>query len=376
MRALFLSNDPSIFDATSGARKRMRAYAAAIGELHILSRAPRGGVFEDGPLTLHGMQVPKLLSPLALAARAKALIRAHDIEVVSAQDPFEHGWAAADAVRDTAAKLHIQVHTDLFSPWFLRDGMDRAPRVPAPSLNRVRLRIAGRVLPQVQGVRAVSKRVADSLVARYPKIPVPSVLPIFVSDEEVLPVPLPAHRFSFVLMAISRLEREKRIDDIIHALARASLHVPDAGLMIIGDGRERRHLEERVRKLGLDGRVLFLGHRDDARGLLRNANAFIQASAYEGYGRTLVEAALARVPIITTDVGIVGEVLRGYEECLVAPVADPAALATHIRGLVADHHARSVFAMKAEEAVKRHLGAYGDQPRLVADDLARTLETR
>lgn len=374
-KALFISNDPSLFIEGSATRTRMQAYAREIGELHILARHRKNVEFADGALTLHGVRMGKILSPLALASRAKKLIRTHGIEVVSAQDPFEHGWAALKAARGTAARLHIQVHTDFLSPWFVREGNTRSARVRMPFLNKVRRRIAERVLPEVSGIRAVSKRVKDSLITRYgDRIPEPSVIPIEVERNAQDAVPLPAHTFTFALIAVGRLEPEKRIEDILDALARITVRYPSVGLFIVGEGRERPLLEARVRSLGLSSKVVFLGPSwGQARGLMKSAQAFIQASAYEGYGMTLIEAALARVPIITTDVGIVGEVFNGYEEVLAAPVGDPAALATHIMGLVEDLHYRSQLVINAEAAVLRHLDANPDQSRRVAEDLQACL---
>src|SRR5690242_7894912 len=105
MNALFVSNDPSIFDAASATRERMRAYAAAIGTLHIVPRASAEAHEEtDGALVLHPVRAGKILAPFALRRVARALIRTQGIEVVSAQDPFEQGWAAMQAVKGTAAK--------------------------------------------------------------------------------------------------------------------------------------------------------------------------------------------------------------------------------------------------------------------------------
>jgi len=139
MKVLFVSNDPTIFVATSAAHARMRAYAAFIGELHIVSAAPRGAREEqEGNLFLHPVHSWKLFRIRALASRAHALIIKYGIEVVSAQDPFEHGLAALRALRDTNAKLHVQVHTDFLSPWFVRSGNWRSPQVRVPFLNRYR----------------------------------------------------------------------------------------------------------------------------------------------------------------------------------------------------------------------------------------------
>lgn len=377
MKILFVSNDPTIFDATSAARARMRSYAATIGELHIISSARSDARDErDENLFLHPIRVGKLFRVGTLAKRAHALILEYSIEVVSAQDPFEHGLAALRAVSGTNAKLHIQVHTDFLSPWFIRSGNWRSPRVRMPLLNRYRRRIADRVLPEAAGIRVVSERIKVSLLERYgSRIPEPSVIPVAVDSVVPDPVRLPMHpAFTFALIAVGRLESEKRIEDILAALKLVVPHYPMVGLFIVGEGSERARLERMTRTLGLEDRVIFLGERPDVRALMANAQAFIQASAYEGYGRTLIEAALAKVPIITTDVGIVGEVFKGYEDVLSAPVADPTALSLNIVGFIEDTRVRLELPIHAEAIAREHLAMVGDIPARIAADLAQTLK--
>ena len=376
MKVLFVSNDPTIFDQTSAARARMHAYALTIGELHIISpakRGARGG--QEGNLFLHPVHVWKIFRVGTLTRRARAIIRMHDIEVVSAQDPFEHGFVAFRAVRGTGAKLHIQVHTDFLSPWFVKSGGLRFSSMRMAFLNRHRCRIADRVLPAAIGIRAVSERVKASLVARYgSRIPEPSVVPVWIDATVPSPAQLPAHSFKFALIAVGRLEPEKRVEDILKALLLVSKRYPMIGLFIVDEGRERSRLERVTRSLGLKKRVIFLGRRPDARALMGSAQAFIQASAYEGYGRTLIEAALAKVPIITTDVGIVGDVLKNNEDVLSAPVADPTALSHRIITIIEDNILRQELSIHAEIAARAHLAATGDLSTRVAEDLAHTLQ--
>lgn len=371
-KVLFVSNDPTIFDASSAARARMRHYAELIGELYIVSPTPPAAArADDGPLHVYPVTAFRLFRIGALARRANVLIREKGIEVVSAQDPFEQGLAALRAVRGTSAKLHIQVHTDFLSPWFVRSGNWRSPSVRMPLLNRVRRHIADRVLPSADGIRVVSERIRQSLVKRYgTDIKDPVVIPVAVDPVVPAPVRLPDRPFQFTLIAIGRLEPEKRIEDILAALKLVVAHYPMVGLIVVGEGRERGRLERMARSLGLADKVMFLGHRSDARGLMGSAQAFIQASAYEGYGRTLVEAALARVPIITTDVGIVGEVFKGYEDVLSAPVADPTALSLHIVGLIEDNTVRQELPRHAEATARAHLAAAGDITARIIADLA------
>lgn len=373
MKILFISNDPTIFDATSAARARMRTYAALMDELHIVSSADSNAQEEqDGNLYLHPVHTWKLFRVRVLARRAHELILKYGIEVVSAQDPFEHGLAAMNAIKGTSAKLHVQVHTDFLSPWFVKSGNWRSPSVRMPLLNRWRRRIADQVLPAADGIRVVSERVKASLVARCgSRIHEPTVIPVAVDANVPAQVLLPAHSFTFALITVGRLEPEKRIEDILAALKLVSAHYAMVGLFIVGEGSERGKLERMARSLGLADSVVFLGQRADARALMPSAQAYIQASAYEGYGRTLIEAALAKVPIITTDVGIVGEVFKGYEDVLAAPVADPTALSLGIVGIIEDTQARLQLPIHAEEAARAHLAAVGDIPARIAADLAK-----
>ena len=375
MNILFVSNDPAIFDPKSASRARMRAYAAEMpeGELHIISRAPRGAREEkDGTLFLHPVHVPRSLILFLLPRRVHELILKHAIDIVSAQDPFEYGCIALRAREGTSAKLYVQIHTDFLSPWFIRAGNIRSPQVRMPFLNSVRRRFADKVLPQADGIRVVSKRIKDSLIARYgTTIKEPSVIPIMVSRELPPAVPLPSHNFAFVFMFVGRLEPEKRVEDIIDALARIHIQYPQAGLVIVGSGREQRRLVRYARKFRLQNHVLFLGARPDARGLMQSAHTLVQASAYEGYGLTLIEAALARVPIITTDVGIVGEVFQGYRDVLAVPVADPAALSVAMVGIMEDRQTRGMLVRSAELVANQHLDALREQPRLMFEDMKR-----
>lgn len=373
MKALFVSNDLSIFDSTSETHRRLRSYADALGTLHVLSRAPRGEKGRaEGALILHPLQG----SRFNLAKQARAIIASEGIELVSAQDPFEQGFAAMKAVEGTNVKLHVQVHTDFLSPWFVKGGGFRSPQVRVPFLNHIRRYLADQVLPRAAGIRTVSERVRASLVARYKdRIPEPSVIPIAVTGTLPPASALPPHDFAFALVTVSRIEPEKRIEDILYAIARIRFDYPSLGLFVIGTGSELPHLKRLAKKLGLSERVIFIDEwRSDVLALMQSAQAYIQASAYEGYGRTLVEAGLARLPIITTDVGIVGEVFTGYKDVLSAPIADPAALAVHIRGLVDDHQARMLLASEAKKTAEEHVARYADLPGLIARDLSETLQ--
>lgn len=364
MKVLFISNDPTIFDDGSATRARMRAYAGALGELHIISPAKKGAIYiQEGNLFLYPVHAWKIFRMYVLARKARGICREYEIELISTQDPFEQGQAALYAMFGIPTKLHVQVHTDFLSPGFLEGG--RRIRF----LNTHRRKIADHVLPLASGIRVVSERVKASLVARYgDRIIEPSVIPIAVSTATPEPASLPTHQFTFAMMTVSRLEPEKHIEDVLAALQIIVAKYPMTGLFIVGSGSERAKLEALVETLSLRGKVVFLGECANATALMRDAQAFIQVSSYEGYGRTLVEAALARVPIVTTDVGIVGEVFKNEQEVLAVPIHDPVAIAKAVERLIEDNSLRQMLPINARVAAETHLAAMGDIPaRIVAD---------
>ncbi len=370
MKVLFVANDPGLLVEGSNVYGRMQTYAATIGTLHIVTASKEATEQHEGSLHVYGVACTKLSRVRALAQKARELIKQEGIEVVSAQDPFEHGLAALRATRRTNVKLHIQVHTDFLSPWFVR-----ASPVAVSLLNWIRVRIAGRVLPHASGIRVVSERIRSSLISRYgARILEPHVIPIHVASVVPGPTPLPAHSFSFALITVGRIEPEKRIKDIISALSMVRDTCPQVGLIVVGKGTELAQLQKQVALLHLEDRVVFTNDwRTDAWGLVRSSQGYIQASAYEGYGRTLIEAALAGVPLITTDVGIVGEVFIGKGDILVAPVNSPESLAIHIRTLVRHADVAESLGRAGEQAARRHLEKVDASARAIAEDLAKLL---
>ena len=127
------------------------------------------------------------------------------------------------------------------------------------------------------------------------------------------------------LLVLGRLSPEKGVDVLIQALARRAAGA--ARLTVVGDGPERRRLEQLTADLGLSARVEFVGYRDDVGPFLRAADALVMPSHREGLPLTLVEALAAGLPVVASDVGGVGELVRDGDNGRLVPPGDVAALA-------------------------------------------------
>jgi glycosyltransferase involved in cell wall biosynthesis len=138
-----------------------------------------------------------------------------------------------------------------------------------------------------------------------------------------------------VVMAVGRLEYAKRIDVLIRAWKEVVDAVPDAILVLVGDGPERQTLESLVRTLGLEEYVLFVGSRPRAHELMHAADILALPSRYEGWPIVLLEALAGGVTIVASDVGGIAEQI-GEAGVLLAPDAKATDWANTLIPLLAD----------------------------------------
>jgi glycosyltransferase involved in cell wall biosynthesis len=150
-----------------------------------------------------------------------------------------------------------------------------------------------------------------------------------------------------VIGNVAALTGHKDHATLIEAMARLRALVPDARLVIAGEGELRPTLEALARVRGLHDRVLFAGFRDDLDRLLPAFSAFCLSSHLEGLGTSLLDAMAFGLPVVATAAGGIPEAVEdGTTGCLVPP-GDPGALAEALAALLRD------------ETRRRALGAAG-----------------
>jgi glycosyltransferase involved in cell wall biosynthesis len=156
-----------------------------------------------------------------------------------------------------------------------------------------------------------------------------------------------------IVFTAARLHPQKGLPYLLEA---ARL-VPDACFVLAGEGPDRGALEARSKDLGLEGRVLFLGQRDDIPRLLANCDLFVLPSLYEGLPLTVLEAMAAGRPVIATAIGGTDGVIIPGETGLLVPPGDPVALAEAIGRLLRDRPLAARLAAAGQMAVERQFSA-------------------
>jgi glycosyltransferase involved in cell wall biosynthesis len=177
---------------------------------------------------------------------------------------------------------------------------------------------------------------------------------------------IPARTFS--IGWVGRVSREKGLDvliDALPAMSDFSFH-----LTVIGEGPERNVLAEKARGIGPTMSVAWAGIIPDAARLLRAFDVLVISSRTEGTPMILLEAMAAGVPVVTTAVGGIPDVVTN-EEAILVPAENSAALAGAIRSV---HDDRGAAAERAERATLRLATAFSAENWLAKyDQLYATL---
>lgn len=130
-----------------------------------------------------------------------------------------------------------------------------------------------------------------------------------------------------VVLDVARLWHWKGQSDLVEAWPRVLRDLPDARLVLVGEGPDRPRLEHLVRTLGLGERVRFAGHRDDVPALLALADVFAFPSRYEGLPGAVVEALFAGLPVVLSDIPVHRETVDDGVSGILVPAGDGAAWA-------------------------------------------------
>lgn len=163
------------------------------------------------------------------------------------------------------------------------------------------------------GVTAVSESLKQDTLCKFNITRDIQVIPNFVDFTRFKKVNkehfkhLLAPQGERILMHTSNFRQVKRVQDVITVFSKVARELP-AKLVLIGDGPERRNMEDKCREMGIFGEVRFLGKQDAIEELLSLADVFLLPSESESFGLAALEAMACEVPVISTNAGGLAEV--------------------------------------------------------------------
>lgn len=155
----------------------------------------------------------------------------------------------------------------------------------------------------------------------------------------------------------ARLTDQKGVDVLLRALPSVVERVPDAQLVIAGDGPEKEPLEALAREVGVDDSVSFLGPRTDFVDLITGLDVYALPSRWEGLPMVILEAMAARVAIVAASVGGVPRAVVDGTSGLLVPSEDEVALADALVRALLDPTLRRDLAREARRTFESEYSA-------------------
>jgi glycosyltransferase involved in cell wall biosynthesis len=326
-------------------RTRMVEYGTILGsyELIVLTRKHEKypSLQTEGNTRLYATNTKTRFGMLLQAYRTAVQIITRDPEkqwIISAQDPHIIGFVAWLVALRTKASLQVQVHGDVFHPRFFSSIYIRA----------IYNTLGTYVLKRAKNIRVVSQRIHDSLTARGVLSKRITILPI-EADLAVFLQSGASRQYSNttepVFLYSGRLAPEKNLPLLIDAFALACSKGMLGKLWIVGEGPMRTQLHDLVQEKMLTT-VSFYPWSDTIETMYSQADVFCLTSHHEGYAMVLQEAMAAGLPLITTDVGCVGEIVTTEEAIIASPSTVKA-------------YADALISLSRDPELRRRLGVNG-----------------
>ncbi|GBE42591.1 N-acetylgalactosamine-N, N'-diacetylbacillosaminyl-diphospho-undecaprenol4-alpha-N-acetylgalactosaminyltransferase [bacterium BMS3Bbin10] len=221
-------------------------------------------------------------------------------------------------------------------------------------LGGIAYRRADLVVALSEGVRRELIEDMELMPERVTTIPNPvnvAAIGTRIAEARREPSPWPAGVRGPKILGIGRLVPQKAFDVLIDA---AALHVPQARIVLLGDGPERAALTQRAARRGIADRLSMPGFVEDISPYLAHADLFVLSSRWEGFGHVIVEAMAAGLPVVSTDCPYgPADILTHEKSGLLVANEDADALGQAIRRVLDNQTFRRKLAVEGRKAAAR-----------------------
>ena len=289
-------------------------------------------------------------------------VRSHGVEIIYIGKGLGFSPSAVFKLYKALNKFKPDViHTHLMAcmysaPWILLHRikmLHTIHSIPKAENNYKIRRIVMTILYKIR--KAVPVAISSEnqrLIAEYYRLKIDSI--------EVVDNPVVTKKFYhngydneyIMLVTVGRLSKEKNQGLLIQVLANLVKEYPKIKLRIIGDGKERETLRQKATDLNLQSNIEFTGNVPDVENYLCDADIFVLSSLYEGVPLSILEAMAAGLPIVSTDVGGVKDIVT--DNGILVNSGDVDAMTQAILKLIRDRTLRLKYGEHSLANVKKY----------------------
>ena len=179
-----------------------------------------------------------------------------------------------------------------------------------------------------------------------------------------------------LLITVAALNRPKDYPTLFRAYSEFLCCSGDARLLVVGEGRDRPQLQDLVRRLGIQNRVLFLGRRSDVHELLAAADIFVLSTRTEAFSISVMEACCVGIPVVATAAGGLTDLRRLDLQVVFAELENPGSLRDALLSLL-DPQRRQLMGRRLREQARLlfDIRATADRYRSVYENLPAANQT-
>jgi glycosyltransferase involved in cell wall biosynthesis len=163
---------------------------------------------------------------------------------------------------------------------------------------------------------------------------------------------------AFVIGSVGRLHKQKDFKTLIRAFKNVHGNIPESFLVIAGEGNEYAELKKLSENLGVSERARLIGARKDIPEIMSCFDIFILPSIYEGFGNVVIEAMSMEVPVISTDLPPVREILTPGEDGIMVSPGKQEEISHEIMRLYKDEALRRRLSTNGRKTVMEKFSQY------------------
>ena len=281
------------------------------------------------------------LYSLALASKMAEVAEFENLDLLHVHYAIPHATSAYLAKQMLNGKRDLKIITTLHGTDITLVGLE-------PSF----LPLVKFSIEQSDGVTAVSRFLKEKTITNYSCDKEIKVIPNFVDTDLYKPQVngdfkkhLAAENEK-LLVHTSNFRVVKRVTDTIRIFEKIHDKIPSK-LILVGDGPDRSECERLCRQIGLDDKVKFLGKQDALVEILTSSDIFLIPSQSESFGLAALEAMACGLPVISSSVGGLPELIRHNETGYIAEIGDIDRMAKYTLELLSNERKYKMFSDNA-----------------------------
>jgi N-acetyl-alpha-D-glucosaminyl L-malate synthase BshA len=283
------------------------------------------------------------LYTLALASKMVEVVQYEHLDLLHVHYAIPHASSAYLAKQMINGKHDLKVTTTLHGTDITLVGLE-------PSF----LPLVKFSIEQSDGVTAVSRFLKEKTLTNYNINKDIEVIPNFVDTQLYKPMEADcikrrlAAEGEKILVHTSNFRPVKRVTDVIKVFDIVQKEIPSK-LLLIGDGPDRSECERLTRQLDLNDKVKFLGKQEGLVEILSCSDLFLIPSQSESFGLAALEAMACGLPVISSSVGGLPELVKHNESGFIAEIGDVERMAKYAIDLLTNEKKYKIFSKNSRE---------------------------